>query len=130
VDAGGQLIGGCLHLWDVFSLFKVSKKKLMSLPSCGDLRNIIIQLILFVFVYKKIKNMGSSKRKSTGDENGDTTINENELSHSDKLKYVNKIAKPMAGKKLTKKLLKLVKKGKLILPTCVIAFYRYFCTYF
>ncbi|KAF4523939.1 hypothetical protein B566_EDAN011193, partial [Ephemera danica] len=59
--------------------------------------------------------MGSSKvskRKSTAsDENGDTTVTENELTYSEKLKFVNKISKPMAGKKLTKKLLKLVKKA-------------------
>lgn len=34
-----------------------------------------------------------------------------ELSYEEKLRYVNKISSPMAPKKLTKKIYKLIKKG-------------------
>ena len=37
---------------------------------------------------------------------------ESGLSYEDKLKFVNRIAKPMASKKLAKKLMKMIKKGK------------------
>lgn len=40
-------------------------------------------------------------------DNGDTV----EISYEDKLKYINAIAKPMAPKKLTKKIYKCIKKG-------------------
>lgn len=36
-----------------------------------------------------------------------------EISYEEKLKYTNPIAKPMASKKLTKKIYKCIKKGKL-----------------
>lgn len=37
---------------------------------------------------------------------------ENGLSYEDKLNFTNVIAKPMASKKLTKKLYKVIKKGR------------------
>lgn len=40
-------------------------------------------------------------------ESGDTT----EISYEEKLRYTNPIAKPMAPKKLTKKIYKCIKKG-------------------
>ncbi|CAB3382070.1 Hypothetical predicted protein [Cloeon dipterum] len=51
------------------------------------------------------------KSKVPEPENGDASMVEGEVSYTDKLKFVNKIAKPMASKKLTKKLLKLAKKA-------------------
>lgn len=71
--------------------------------------------ILFV----KTAVMGK-KRKLEEAESADVSVADNEVAYSEKLKYVNKIAKPMAGKKLTKKLLKLAKKGERIAPrvTC------------
>ncbi|XP_059488161.1 H/ACA ribonucleoprotein complex subunit 2-like protein [Neocloeon triangulifer] len=51
------------------------------------------------------------KKKSVDAGNGDVSMAEEEVPYADKLKFVNKIAKPMAGKKLNKKLLKLAKKA-------------------
>lgn len=46
---------------------------------------------------------------TTNDEN----VNTPEISYEEKLRYVNAVAKPMAPKKLTKKIYKCIKKGKL-----------------
>lgn len=51
------------------------------------------------------------KQQSADDTVGDVSIKE-EDTYDDKLKNVSIIAKPMAPKKLTKKCLKLIKKGK------------------
>lgn len=53
------------------------------------------------------------KSESEGDTpaNLDTTTSQTELTYSEKIQYASAIASPMAGKKLTKKLLKLVKKA-------------------
>lgn len=50
------------------------------------------------------------------DENGmETSTAPNELTYEEKLNFVSVIAKPMASKKLSKKLHKLVKKGMCLL---------------
>lgn len=41
-----------------------------------------------------------------------TPIKQEELSYEDKLKYCSVIAKPMASRKLAKKIYKLIKKGR------------------
>merc|ERR1719450_386056 len=53
--------------------------------------------------------MGKDKKEKVT-ENGDDTISEGP-SYEDKLKFVSVIAKPMASKKLTKKVYKVIKKG-------------------
>jgi hypothetical protein len=64
-----------------------------------------------------VKSAGmGKKRKLEEAESADVSVAENEVAYSEKLRFVNKIAKPMAGKKLTKKLLKLAKKGERIAP--------------
>lgn len=40
-----------------------------------------------------------------------TPVKQEELSYEDKLKYCSVIAKPMASRKLSKKIYKLIKKG-------------------
>lgn len=42
----------------------------------------------------------------------DENIDAPEISYEEKLRFVNAIAKPMAPKKLTKKIYKCIKKGK------------------
>merc|ERR1712106_1271783 len=54
--------------------------------------------------------MGEKKEKAAEAENGDETVTEGP-SYEDKLKFVSVIAKPMASKKFTKKVYKLIKKG-------------------
>ena len=54
--------------------------------------------------------MGKEKKEKEAAENGDDTVTEGP-SYEDKLKFVSVIAKPMASKKLTKKVYKLIKKG-------------------
>lgn len=51
--------------------------------------------------------MGEVKPKKEATEEGEA----NEVSYEDKLKNCNPIADPMAPKKLTKKIFKLIKKG-------------------
>ena len=51
------------------------------------------------------------KIKVEEDEAMDTSIVKEENTYEEKLLHVNEIATPMASKKLTKKCLKLVKKG-------------------
>jgi len=53
--------------------------------------------------------MGKEKKEKVA-ENGDETVTEGP-SYEDKLKFVSVIAKPMASKKLTKKVYKVIKKG-------------------
>ncbi|XP_015789228.1 H/ACA ribonucleoprotein complex subunit 2-like protein [Tetranychus urticae] len=56
----------------------------------------------------------SALKKTRLDENGDTTSDPASivnLAYEDKLNYVSVIAKPMASRKMTKKLLKLTKKA-------------------
>nr|QBH73545.1 putative NHP2 protein [Nicoletia phytophila] len=60
--------------------------------------------------------MGKSKKEKKNDEeqNGDTsqvTGEERELTYEEKLNFVSVIAKPMAPRKLTKKLYKVIKKA-------------------
>lgn len=77
--------------------------------------------------YAKSAGMGK-KRKLEEAESADVSVAENEVAYSEKLRFVNKIAKPMAGKKLTKKLLKLAKKGERIAPRVTI--YNLICILF
>merc|ERR1712179_42627 len=65
------------------------------------------QLFLSELVLKN--TMGKDKKEKVT-ENGDDTINEGPT-YEDKLKFVSVIAKPMASKKLTKKVYKVIKKG-------------------
>lgn len=60
------------------------------------------------------------KRKSEGDDG------ENEDSWSEKIQHLNAIANPIASKKLTKRLYKIVKKGK-IKKICEILYVTYHC---
>lgn len=46
------------------------------------------------------------------DEEGDSTLKQEELSYEEKVQNTSVIAKPMAPKKLAKKCYKLIKKGK------------------
>merc|ERR1711909_176213 len=57
-----------------------------------------------------LKNTMGKDKKEKVTENGDDTINEGPT-YEDKLKFVSVIAKPMASKKLTKKVYKVIKKG-------------------
>ena len=58
-----------------------------------------------------LKTMGKEKKEKAAEaENGDETVTEGP-SYEDKLKFVSVIAKPMASKKFTKKVYKLIKKG-------------------
>jgi len=45
----------------------------------------------------------------------DENIDAPEISYEEKLRFVNAISKPMAPKKLTKKIYKCIKKGELLL---------------
>lgn len=49
---------------------------------------------------------------TAGPDMSETTVKTEEVSYEDKLKYCSVIAKPMASRKLAKKIYKLIKKGK------------------
>lgn len=55
----------------------------------------------------------------------DENIDAPEISYEEKLRFVNAISKPMAPKKLTKKIYKCIKKGELLQPFLFIT--RIFC---
>merc|ERR1712165_230207 len=55
--------------------------------------------------------MGEKKEKKSMDESQNNGTDGDEMSYEDRLKYVSVISKPMAPKKLTKKLYKCIKKG-------------------
>lgn len=65
--------------------------------------------------------MGKTKTKQADDSTNDIDISKvkvkdepeenEEMSYTDKLRFVNKISHPMATKKLSKKIYKLIKKG-------------------
>lgn len=67
--------------------------------------------------------MGKVKKEkqSADDTVGDVSIKE-EDTYDDKLKNCSIIAQPMATKKLTKKCLKLIKKGKESIDQCIRGF--------
>lgn len=54
--------------------------------------------------------MGKVKKENTDENPAEVTVKE-EDTYDDKLKNANQIASPMAPKKLTKKIYKLIKKG-------------------
>ena len=56
--------------------------------------------------------MGKSSDAGDGPAITETPDENATLSYEDKLQYVNAISKPMASRKLTKKIHKLIKKGK------------------
>merc|ERR1712184_42119 len=69
----------------------------------------------FLTLKRFFVNMGKEKKEKkaldesqTNGTNGDTT---DEISYEDRLNFVSVIAKPMASKKLAKKLYKVIKKG-------------------
>lgn len=78
-------------------------------------------LIFFSFIFCKVKTFSNpnkmgkvKKEKKSADETqeiGEVSIKE-EDTYEDKLKHCSVIAQPMASKKLTKKCMKLIKKGQ------------------
>lgn len=57
----------------------------------------------------------NGNEKAAGDAEMETDgVSSEKASYEDRLLYVTEIAKPMAGKKLTKKIYKLIKKGMFV----------------
>lgn len=54
-----------------------------------------------------------------------TKVSKEKIPYSTRIKFLNIIAKPLASKSLTKKIYKLVKKGRLL----IILYYYYECCY-
>merc|ERR1711899_259544 len=69
------------------------------------------ELLSYTLYQRSISKMGKEKKEKSLNESQIAEENGEEMSYEDRLEFVSVIAKPMASRKLAKKLYKCIKKG-------------------